>query len=249
MTLAETVSRARSSEDDVRLRLDRIQEDLLATSRYLDAANFTRIHADDLERMFGAYDEGFFNKSIREALAGRELRFRLAPRMTRSGGATTRFRARATGEESWEIAIAISVLFDGFRESDRRITVCGRECGTRLEALQRIFEHELVHLSEQLCWGDSDCSAARFQEIASRIFLHQSHTHAMITRQERAAQSGVRQGSLVVFTFEGHRYTGRVNRITKRASVLVEDAEGMLYSDGRRYKTYYVPIGSLVPVA
>jgi hypothetical protein len=35
---------------------------------------------------------------------------------------------------------------------------------------------------------------------------------------------------------------GLVNRITKRATVLVEDAEGQKYSDGLRYKTYYVPI-------
>jgi hypothetical protein len=47
--------------------------------------------------------------------------------------------------------------------------------------------------------------------------------------------------------FEGRRLTGRVNRITKRATVLVEDSEGQKYSDGLRYKTYYVPIADLCP--
>ena len=52
-----------------------------------------------------------------------------------------------------------------------------------------------------------------------------------------------------MFTFEGRRLAGRVNRITKRATVLVEDPEGLNYSDGRRYKVFYVPISSLKPVA
>jgi hypothetical protein len=38
---------------------------------------------------------------------------------------------------------------------------------------------------------------------------------------------------------------GRVNRITKRATVLVEDPDGVKYSNGLRYRTYYVPIACL----
>jgi len=36
-----------------------------------------------------------------------------------------------------------------------------------------------------------------------------------------------------------------VNRITKRATVLVEDERGMRYSDGKRYAKFYVPVASL----
>jgi len=49
-------------------------------------------------------------------------------------------------------------------------------------------------------------------------------------------------GSRVTFDFEGARLAGRVNRLTKRATVLVEDAEGERFSDGGRYRRYYVPI-------
>jgi hypothetical protein len=90
-----------------------------------------------------------------------------------------------------------------------------------MEALQRIFEHEIVHLIEQLCWGNSDCAAMRFHDIAQRLFLHRAHTHNIITRRERAAESGIRVGSRVAFSFEGQRLAGRVNRITKRVTVLV----------------------------
>ena len=103
----------------------------------------------------------------------------------------------------------------------------------------------MVHLIEQLCWQTSNCAAPRFQDIARRHFLHRAHTHKLITRRERAAQSGIRVGSRVTFLFEGRQFTGRVNRLTKRATVLVEDTEGERFSDGHRYRRYYVPIGDL----
>jgi hypothetical protein len=168
--------------------------------------------------------------------------------MTKTGGTTTRFRTR-TGEIRFEIAIASSMLFDAVRETDRQITVCGLECENRLEALQRIFEHEIVHLTEMLCWDVSSCAAPRFQDIAGRLFLHRTHTHALITRRERAANLGIRPGSHVSFVFEGVRLFGRVRRITKRATVLVPDPEGRSYSDGMRYKEYYVPLAQLEAVA
>jgi hypothetical protein len=69
-----------------------------------------------------------------------------------------------------------------------------------------------------------------------------------VTRGERAANAGIRTGTRVRFLFEGRGVEGRVNRITSRATVLVEDAEGQLFSDGRRYKTYYVPLPLLTPL-
>jgi len=54
--------------------------------------------------------------------------------------------------------------------------------------------------------------------------MHRAHTHRLITRRERAAQSGIRVGSRVTFLLTGG-VTGRVNRLTKRATVLVEDAK------------------------
>lgn len=116
---------------------------------------------------------------------------------------------------------------------------------TSLEALQRVFEHELVNLTEQLCWQSSKCAAPRFQNVATRIFLHRAHIHDLITRRERALVSGIRIGSPVIFTFEGRRLMGRGNRITKRATVLVEYPDGVKHSNGLRYRTYYVPIACL----
>jgi hypothetical protein len=88
----------------------------------------------------------------------------------------------------------------------------------------------------------SDCAARRFQDIAARHFLHMGHTHSLVTRRERAAEAGIRIGSRVSFIFEGKELNGRVNRITKRATVPVQDADGIQFSDGSRYKMYYVPL-------
>jgi hypothetical protein len=245
--LADLLVSQQLSEELIQEGVRGIHQDVLARSRYLRTPNFTAMHPADLELLFNSYDQRFFANRIRSALGVRPLRFRLSSRMTKASGKTTLFVARG-GEEQFEIAIAVGMLFDGFKGTDRQVTVCGLQCEDRLEAVQRILEHEIVHLAEILCWKRSDCTAVRFQEIASRLFRHKAHTHQLITRRERASDAGVRVGVQVRFSFEGKRLTGRVNRITKRATVLVEDPEGARYSDGQRYKAYYVPIGGLEPV-
>jgi len=244
--LAEIALRLRLSDEEIRQRLWQIQHHILTQSAHVRVPEFTAIHTHDLECLFRAYDERFFGGLCRRALDGRKLSFRLSRRMTNTGGKTTCFLSRA-GEIRYEIAVAIGMLFETCCNTDRRVTVCGLECENRIEMLQRIFEHEMLHLTEMLCWGKSDCAALRFQEMASRIFLHRAHTHAMITRRERAAELGIHIGSRVMFTFQGRELTGRVNRITNRATVLVEDANGRQYSDGLRYSVYYVPLRSVKP--
>jgi hypothetical protein len=242
--LAEAISTFREPDATIQSLLSDIHVDVLRRSKHIRQPNFTSIHTGDLEFLFQVYDERFFGNQCRSALNGSRIRFRLSRRMTSAGGATTRL-LWDKGETGYEIAIATSLLFDSLRAGDRPITVAGVECHSRLEALQRIFEHELIHLAEQLCWQKSDCSAARFQNIAARYFLHRAHTHNMVTRKERAASAGLRIGSRVSFIFEGRQLTGRLNRITKRATVLVEDPNGTAFSDGLRYKTYYVPLALL----
>lgn len=223
-----------------------IHQDLLRVSLDVSEANFTCMHPRDLEFLFGAYDRHIFEDRLQQALQGRPIAFRLAPRMTKAAGKTTTFIRRADGRKSFEIAMAIDMFFDQFKPGDPPVTANGIECRNRLEAFQRVLEHELIHLAEMLAWGDSECAAPRFQEIASRIFGHKAHTHSLLTRKDRAMESGIRVNSRVVFDFEGRPYHGVVNRITKRVTVLVEDPiHGAPYSDGKRYRKFYVPIGAL----
>ena len=244
--LAALVQNFGYSPDEGARRRETIRAGLLRQSAHIRADNFTAIHGRDLVFLFDAYDHEFFGGMVRRVLGTSPLGFRFAPRMTKAGGKTTVLKSR-TGERSYEISIATSTLFDGFREGDRGVTVTGRACATRLEAMQRIFEHEVVHLIEFLCWGGSDCKGPRYQSIARRFFGHEAHTHDLVLRRERAAEAGIRVGSRVTFEFEGRRHEGKVNRITKRATVLVEDPGGVRFSDGFRYKTYYIPLTLLRP--
>jgi len=231
-------------EETIRRHQQEIREEVIRRSRYLKEPNFTAVHPADLELLFAEYDHRFFSGCGAPELKDRPLRFALSSRLTVSGGVTKRFRSR-NGEVRFEIAIASSMLFDSFRGAEERAAVCGLQCNDRLEALQRVFEHELIHLIEHLCWDSSNCARTRFQEIARRFFLHRAHTHSLLTRREIAAKAGIRRGSAVSFEFGGQRLTGRVVRVTKRATVLVPDSAGPRYTDGKNYRTYYVPLNAL----
>ena len=126
------------------------------------------------------------------------------------------------------------------------MTVGGLVCRDRLEALQRIFEHELLHLAEFLARGRSNCRGDNFQSLSRRIFAHEAAYHDLITPREHARSAfDIHVGDRVTFELDGKHHTGRVNRITRRATVLVEDSRGVLYGDGKRYLTFYVPLPHL----
>jgi len=105
------------------------------------------------------------------------------------------------------------------------------------------MEHEMVHLIEMMVWYDSNCAASRFQSIANRFFNHNEHGHRLITPRERAyTDHGIKPGDCVAFSLDGNPYKGFVNRINKRATVLVQDNKGSTYSDGKKYSKFYVPV-------
>ena len=239
---------------EVELRTRAIHARVLAESPFVQSANFTRIGGQDLRTLFDLYDADFFARSLgrmlQEDCEGR-IAFRLSRRMTSAAGKTTRWRKRQTTADGskprveYEIAISTTLLFATFGDG-RSGMVVGLECHDRLEALQRVFEHELIHLAEMLAWGASSCFQDNFRMLARQIFGHPATKHQLMTPREVAAQKhNIRVGQRVCFEFEGKRYTGMVNRITRRASVLVPDAAGRLHSDGQRYRTYYVPLSQL----
>lgn len=239
-------------KNDWQQRTQAIFDEMLNSSRYIDRPNFSAICDEDVAILFEHYDRKFLGGACRQTLAeiGSPLDFRVSPRMTRAGGKTTRIVPRVARGLSpvprFEIAVSSTLLFQTFADVERPIRVTGLLCHNRLEALQRIFEHELIHLVEMLLWQASCCAAPRFKDIAERFFGHTESTHQLITPDERAREKfGIRPGDRVRFEMDGLAYEGIVNRVTKRATILVEDARGPRYSDGHRYAKYYVPVGML----
>jgi hypothetical protein len=235
---------------ECRAREQHVMDEVLSKSTSIDQSNFKVVSQQDLVRMAEAYDRHFFEGTCLRLARMDGLRFRWSKRMTSAGGKTTRFHRpagpRTPASTHYEIALSSTLLFQTFRDESTEALVCGRQCFNRLQAMQRIVEHELIHLAEMLVWEHSNCAARRFQSIAHRLFAHTEHRHELITPQERArTEFNIRVGCRVAFRFEGTPLTGLVNRITRRATVLVEDPRGTLYSNGHRYVKYYMPLSLL----
>lgn len=242
----------RLPDAEIQTRRKTIYREILAESRCVKEGNFTVLETTDLRRLFSKYDAVYFGGKCEElTTTPNSLRFRLSNRMTSAAGKTYQRRPRhlQTRAADYEIAISTALLYETFNEETRPITVSGVLCMDRLEALQRIFEHELLHLIEMLVWDHSSCSADRFRSMAHRLFGHLQSTHQLITPREVAHKKyGIRPGQAVKFIFEGRRYIGVVNRVTKRATVLVPDKTGERYSDGKHYLKFYIPLPMLTPV-
>ena len=225
-----------------------IHEQMLLTSRLIDSPNFRKISQSDVSRLIRLYDERFFAGKILPTAAAEGMAFSLSSRMTSVAGKLVTHYPEGDykGIRNFEMVLSTSLLFQTFEDVSRPIEVAGCLCHDRLEALQRIAEHEFVHLIEMLIWNDGNCSEARFQSIASRYFGHRDYQHNLITQRERAAvRFNIRVGDWVTFGHDGQPLLGRVNRITRRATVLVPDNSGEPFSDGRRYVRYYVPLEKL----
>ena len=240
------------SAEEVADRVARIYQAMTAHSPQIRDGNFTLIGTDDLERLFGWYDREFFRGRLGEMIVedgAHPMAFRLSRRMVSAAGQTVKEVRQLKGDGrmadkvDYEITISATLLYNTFQNVERTVTVGGLVCRDRLEALQRIFEHELLHLAEFLGWGRSNCRAENFHALSRRIFAHEGAYHDLITPREQARTAfNIRVGDRVSFEIDGAWHAGRVNRITRRASVLVEDESGNRYSDGKRYLTYYVPL-------
>jgi hypothetical protein len=225
-----------------------IHSQTLQLSRSIDQPNFSRVGRDDLARMIRMYDDRFFAGRVLPLARAEGLSFGLSSRMTKVAGklVTNYPSGDYNGKRQFEMVLSTTLLFQTFEDSDRPVDVTGRPCRDRLEAMQRVAEHELVHLIEMLVWNDGTCSESRFQSIAKRYFQHTDYRHDLITQRERALMKfNIRVGDMVHFHHDGHKLNGRVNRITRRATILVASKKGELFNDGQRYQRYYVPLEKL----
>ncbi len=232
-----------------------IYSQVINNPKYINEGNFTKINPDVLGFLFKQYDSEFFGGLLKNAIDHENrchLVFTFSQRMTKAGGKTKYSKkTMRTGNKryvvtTFEISISSTLLYQSFRDVKRTITVNGIVCQDRLEALQRIFEHELIHFIEIFLWKKSSCSAHQFKRLVRHIFGHNETTHQLITQTERALNKfGIKIGSTVEFSHDGENYRGIVNRITKRATILVKHKDGSRYSDNKRYLKFYIPLSML----
>jgi hypothetical protein len=209
---------------------------LLAHSNVMRDPNFSRIELDDLRRLVTLYDIFFFQRYFTQHYKGK-IFFRFSKRMTSTAGDIRHDRDRGT----FQIGIAISMLFDNFTESRGEMIVNGLICSNRLEAMMRILEHEATHLIEYIVFGDSNCQAPRFKRIVKDMFGHTETKHCLMTSKKIARlEHNIVPGSPVTFSYQGRTIAGIVQRIGRRATVRGKD--------GDRYLKFYIPVDMLTPV-
>ena len=212
--------------------------------------DFDHVTPDDLAMLFDLYDGRFFDGDLHHLVrkrAAAPVTFAVSTRMTRSGGVTKQFGLRRGRKKpAYEIAIAARLLQLSYGDAPRPVHLCGLLCRNRLEALQRIMEHEIVHLLEMLTWDQSSCKQPRFKSLVRSLFNHTAVHHEMIRPAEHAAHHhDLRVGAYAAFDIGGRPLVGRINRIHRRATMLVESPDGERYRDGKRYMKYYVPLEML----
>lgn len=226
----------------------RIHTEMLSLSRTIDQPNFRRVGREDLVRLIHLMDDAFFGSRVLPIAKAEGLNFKFSSRMTSAAGKLVTHYPGG-GKDSprkFELILSSTLLFQTFEDVNRPVMVTGRRCVDRLEAMQRIAEHEMTHLIEMMIWNEGNCSQPRFQSIAHSFFGHTDYQHHLITQRERAAAKfNIRIGDRVVFDGPDGRVVGKVNRITRRATILVEDPKGQPFSDGKRYTRWYVPLEKL----
>lgn len=250
--LAIWIRQNQPSRDKIHAEQERIHTEMLRLSRAIDGPNFRRVGRDDLVRLIHLMDEAFFGSRVLPIAKAEGLDFKFSSRMTSAAGKlVTRYpNGHKTAPRTFELILSSTLLFQTFEGVSRPVTVTGRKCRDRLEAMQRVAEHEMTHLIEMLIWNTGNCSQPRFQGIANAFFAHTDYQHDLITQRERAATKfNIRVGDCVYFVRNGTKIVGRVNRITRRATVLVPDPTGEQFSDGGRYTRWYVPLENLRPVS
>ena len=210
----------------------------------------------ELARLFAIYDErcfaGFLTRRLDALGCGAPI-FRFTGRLTSSAGRTQRIGWDIPTEDggvarltTYRIDVSIPLLMDSFRgPAHREIDVCGLPCADTFDALQRILEHELIHLIEFLGYDRTDCKGANFHFLASRIFGHTVMVHGLVTPRERAlVELGIRAGDRVAFEHQGVRRVGWVERIRRRATVRVP-APCPTGSGNLQYDKFFVPLSML----
>lgn len=240
---------SRLSTEESEARRTRIRQHILMCSRWIQIPNFVRFNDQDLHTLYEQYDRLFFHEQLSKTLLQKSeepLVLRFNGRLRSSGGITRRIRHPGRMSFRFLIEISRNILLENFRTPGQTVTVTGKHCTDRLDALMRIMEHELLHLAEYLVFDQSRCSASRFRSAAYALFGHTTHQHAMTTRRSRVlASTSFRPGHRVRFTLNHQTFQGMINRIHTRATVLVESSAGKRYTDGKKYLKFYVPIRCL----
>lgn len=208
--------------------------------------HFTTIAPADLEVLFDLYDTTFFQGGLRR-IVGENVNFRLSRSHSRTHG---RCEMREIhGIVRCTLVINATTLWNNFHEGDREVVASGVLCRDRLDGLQVIFEHEITHLVEFLVFGKSNCRAPRFAKLVRDFFAQEAidpRSDFIVPEERVYVDHGIKAGDKVHFVHEGREFRGIVQRVVRRATVMVESEDGRyVNSEGKRFTKWYIPPSEL----
>ncbi|MCB5250811.1 MAG: hypothetical protein RBS16_06500 [Candidatus Cloacimonadales bacterium] len=194
-------------------------------------------------KLLDIYDKEFFNKHLKKNI---KTHIRVSRQMTRVAGKVRHNRINNV----FEIAFSAPLIVHSFYQfDDSSYYINGILCRSSEEALMRVMEHELVHIIEILLTGNTSCAKKHFKNLAHQLFGHTKTKHEIIPNAIKQVSQVFKNGDRVIFHYRDTSYIGFINRITKRATVLVESKEGTFINrQGIRYNKYYVPLQALKKV-
>lgn len=183
-----------------------------------------------IRNLYLIYDRIIFNNEISKMT---DLSFEISFKLTKSAG-MTKFYHRS---KNIKILFSYPLIFSQFKDNAVSYEVNGILCNNPVEALMRVMEHELVHVVEYLIFKDSSCSKTRFKKLCYHIFGHTDTKHKLgLNKENKAVIPKFKVGEKVQFEYNGITYFGIINRITKRATILINDKENKV--NGK----FYVPL-------
>jgi hypothetical protein len=207
--------------------------------------NFTNLKNSDIKKLFDLYDDYFFGGSIMEKInsSGSTIKFTSSP----LGGSTFAGKCimTKTGMKcDYELRFPSKLFLKLFTQkgSNKLLKTNGIICRNRLECLQLVFEHELVHLIMNL-WnyydksGDLYSSHGKlFQCMTKSLFDHTDYKHELFNEFEEGTEfitkSNAFVGMDVYILVDGKNTYGKITKVNpKNAQIQTEN--------GKVYKSPY----------
>lgn len=233
------------SPQEAARKREEVRRTFISASKNVDSGVISRMAESDLRLLFALYDDVFLDRYFEKNFTG-TLVFSLSARMSKSAGKTIypkNLKSLKPEQEKFELRMGIALFFK-YDQLSRDKKVNGLYTRDSLEAFQLVFEHELCHLIELQIYKESNCKKERFRSIAYNLFGHTESYHQLPTSREIAEEKyDLKVGDRVAFTCETGKFEGIIQRINKRATVMVHDKKGD-YRDqqGHRYTKWYVPL-------
>lgn len=197
----------------------------------------TEEYNNKLEEMFKYYDYYFFSNLISYGLnkgsplnnEKNKISFEFSNRLTSTGGTCLR-----DGICSYKIKISSNRINKLEPNNVNKIHINGLTPKNRIDGLQLIFEHELIHAVLSLYKNDLNGHNKLFQDIVLKLFGHTEFKHGISdhilndnSHKNKYTKNDFEIGDMVYFmNGKGMKIRGKIIKINpKRAKVNSEDGK------------------------